>query len=186
MGFPFHFNAKFVSVDYPSFRFRQTDFFMFRDFLKRKYPDLNVSRNELEFDLTHVFGFMNFSVRIEKKESFLHYSIDMIPVVLTTLLLLFASLFLAQGGVMLSLAIGFLSFILIYSFSVLIVNGMVRRLIEEFVKKEMKRLEDKVVNPVCIVCGTPMKAGQTKCQACEGRKESQGPSIKYSYTPNQE
>jgi len=182
MAFPFQFSAKFSGIEHPNYRFRQTDFFHLRDFIKRKYHDTKSDRNEIHFSLNNVFGFMSFAVTLKNEDAQLKYSIDMMPVLLTIILVLFASLFMAQGSIMLSLGIGTVAFFVLYGFSVLIVNGMVRRTLETFVNDDMKRFEKNITKPVCIKCGKPMKTEQQVCDACQSKNQANSETqVNYNY-----
>jgi CRISPR/Cas system CSM-associated protein Csm3 (group 7 of RAMP superfamily) len=93
----------------------------------------------------------------------------------------------AQGSIMLSLGIGAGAFVVLYGFSVLIVNGMVRRVLEEFVNNDMKRFEKNIAKPVCIHCGKPMKTGQQVCDSCQSKsknKSNEETQINYNYVSN--
>jgi hypothetical protein len=187
MTFPFQFSAKFSAIEHPNYRFRQTDFFHLRDFVKRKFNGVEADRNEIRFSLNNVFGFMSFSVTLKHEEAQVKYAIDMMPVLLSIILVLFASLFMAQGSIMLSLGIGAGAFVVLYGFSVLIVNGMVRRVLEEFVNNDMKRFEKNIAKPVCIHCGKPMKTGQQVCDSCQSKsknKSNEETQINYNYVSN--
>ncbi|MEA1874834.1 MAG: hypothetical protein U9N51_10480 [Bacteroidota bacterium] len=187
MAFPFQFSAKFSALEHPNYRFRQTDFFHLRDFIKQKYNDTESDRNEIRFRLNHVFGFMSFAVTLKHDDAQLKYSIDMMPVLLTIILVLFASLFMAQGSIMLSLGIGAIAFVVLYGFSTLIVNGMVRRTLEIFVNNDMKRFEKNITKPVCIYCGKPMKTGQQVCDSCQSKSKNKSnveTQINYNYVSN--
>ena len=185
MAFPFHFSADFSSVEYPAYRFRQTDFFHLRDHIKRKFSDAEADRKRISFTLPRIFGIMSFSVRVKLEDGKIRYTIDMMPVLLTVVLVLFVSLFLSMGSVMISLLVGGIALIFIYLFSLLIVNGMVRRVFEDFVTADMKKLEEKIRNPVCINCGEPMAPGQLICPHCEKAKSKEDDlTIKYTFTPD--
>jgi Ca2+/Na+ antiporter len=184
MAFPFQFSAKFSALEHSNYRFRQTDFFHLRDFVKRKYTGVEADREEVRFSLNHVFGFMSFAVTLKHENAHVRYTIDMMPVLLSVILVLFASLFMAQGSIMLSIGIGFSVFVALYVFSILIVNGMVRRILESFVNDDMKRFEKNITKPVCIHCRKPMKPGQQVCDACQSKlkdKPNEETQIKYTY-----
>ncbi|MDA3909802.1 MAG: hypothetical protein PF448_00410 [Bacteroidales bacterium] len=184
MAFPFQFSAYFSAIEHPNYRFRQTDFFHLRDFVKRKYSEAEVDRNEIRFSLNNVFGFMSFAITLKHEDAKLNYSIDMMPVLLSIIFVLFASLFMAQGSIMLSLGIGAIAFVVLYGFSVLIVNGMVRRILEAFVNEDMKQFEKNIVKPVCIHCGKPMKIGQQICDSCQSKSRkapNEETQVKYTY-----
>ncbi len=182
MAFPFHFSAKFSALEHPAYRFRQTDFFRLRDFVKRKFDDAEADRNEIRFSLNRVFGFMSFPITLKNENSQVKYSIDMMPVLLSIIFVLFVSLFMAQGSIMLSLAIGLIAFVVLYGFSVLIVNGMVRRILETFVMEDMKQFEKNIEKPVCIHCGKPMNPGQQICDSCKSKTSAdKNNQLNYTY-----
>jgi hypothetical protein len=182
MAFPFDFSGKFISVEHPEYSFRQIDFYHLRDFLKRKYSTVHSERNQCQFTFRHVFGFLDFNIKILFDKNRLTYKIDMMPVFLSLIIILFFSLFVGRGSIIMSLIFGGGLFLLVYFFSLLILNGMTRRVLEEFVLNDVKRLEKSVIQPVCMHCGRKIPKGKTVCGYCENvQDKNKGIQINYSY-----
>jgi ribosomal protein L40E len=170
----------------------QSDFQRLKRIAENKY-DLNYDeRNRFGFTFDRVFGFLSFSINLEYRGNTLWYKIDMIPAIILVLGIVFVSMFITNSTIIISLIIGAVALVLIYTLSLLIVNGMVRRFIESYVTKKVAELEKKSQNPVCINCGAEMAPGVKTCPRCgypEGKDEQSnasesGVNIKYSYKSN--
>lgn len=184
MAFPFYYTAVFKSVEYPKFEFSQSEFFELRDFVKKNHSDLEYTRNEFNFTFEKVFGFLSFNILVKYSEKKLRYRLDMMSVIFTVILVLFLSLFIARGSLTLSLIIGFFVFIIVYIFSVLIVNGMVRKVLEDFVVAKIKKYESEIKKSTCERCEKQVKLGEKNCSTCLNENENQDDDetiITYSY-----
>jgi ribosomal protein L37E len=184
VAFPFYYSAVFTSVEYPKFEFSQSDFFELRDFVKRNHPDIEYTRNEFNFTFEKVFGFLSFNILVKYSEKKLRYSLNMMSVIFSVILVLFLSLFIAQGSLTLSLIIGLSVFVVVYVFSVLIVNGMVRKVLEDFVIGKIKKYELEIKKAICERCGKKVNTGEKICSTClngETTLEEDEIIIKYSY-----
>lgn len=166
MPFPFEYTTSFTSFEYPDFKFSQSLFFQLRDFFDRKFSLNEKSRDAFNFNFEKVFGFLSFSVTILFRDKKLMYKIDMIPALILVLAIVFLSMFITNSSIMISLLIGVIALFLVYILCLLVVNGMVRREIETFVQKEIKRFEKESQAPVCIKCGSKISPQSTYCEHC--------------------
>ncbi|MFP4663548.1 MAG: zinc-ribbon domain-containing protein [Bacteroidales bacterium] len=188
MAFPLDYKTSFTSFEYPDFRFSQSDFIRLKRQIGRKYALSGDQRTSFSFSFDRVFGFLSFGVTISFEKKKLFYRIDMVPALILVLGIVFISMFITNSTIINSLIIGAVALVVVYAFNLLIVNGMVRRLIEAYVKKEVERLEKEAQNPVCINCGAEMKPGAKVCSRCgypDNTEKSQagdsGLNITYSY-----
>ncbi|MFO7789060.1 MAG: zinc ribbon domain-containing protein [Bacteroidota bacterium] len=195
MSFPFEYTTSFTSFEYPDFKFSQSLFFQLRDFFDRKFSLNDKTRNSFNFSFDKVFGFLSFSVTILFHEKKLVYKIDMVPALILVLAVVFISMFITNSSIMISLLIGVIALFLVYILCLLVVNGMVRREIETFVQKEIKRIEKESQPPVCVKCGSEISPQSTYCQHCgyrfdnnndKPKTDSSGGNIniRYSYKNN--
>jgi ribosomal protein L40E len=166
VSFPFEYKTGFTSFEYPDFKFSQSRFFLLRDHVDRKHSLSQKHRNWFRFSFDKVFGFLSFVVTVSYDDKKLWYKIDMTPALILVVGIVFISMFITSSSIMISLLIGLISLFLVYVLCLLVVNGMVRRAIEDFVQKEIKQIEKSVHNPVCIKCGAKLNPGDKSCRHC--------------------
>ncbi|MEA3447832.1 MAG: zinc-ribbon domain-containing protein [Bacteroidota bacterium] len=165
---------------------------MLRDHVDRKHSLSQKYRNWFRFSFDKVFGFLSFVVTVSYDDKKLWYKIDMTPALILVVGIVFISMFITSSSIMNSLLIGLISLFLVYVLCLLVVNGMVRRDIEDFVQKEIKQIEKSVHNPVCIRCGAELPPGAKKCSKCGYPDDNNDVSdntdaevsVKYNYKHN--
>ncbi|MGC9331951.1 MAG: hypothetical protein ACP5DZ_08770 [Bacteroidales bacterium] len=166
MAFPFEYKSGFKSFEYPDYAFSQSRFFLLRDHVDRKHALSQKHRNWFRFSYDKVFGFLSFVVTVFYDNKKLWYKIDMTPVLILVVGIVFISMFITSSSFGIILIIGLISLFLVYVLCLLVVNGMVRRDFENFVQKEIRQIEKSVHNPVCIRCGAEFPPGIKKCSQC--------------------
>ncbi len=189
MAFPFDYKHKFNAYEFPDYQISQSDFQRLKRLADNKYELNHDERNEFGFAFNRVFGFLSFSITLMYREKSLWYRIDMIPAIILVLGIVFVSMFITNSTIITSLIIGAVALVLIYTLSLLVVNGMVRRFIESYVSKTVEQLEKKSQHPVCINCGAEISPGDKTCPKCgypEQKSDSanasaSGLNVNYSY-----
>lgn len=166
MAFPFEYKTDFQSVEHTNFTMDQRKFILLRQFMKRKFPEAEMDKSTISYTLDKVFGVLSFDITILYEEKRMYYKIDMIPVFLISLFFAFLAFFIQTNSVIAPLMIGFLALVLIYFSSLIIVNGMVRRALEDFVEDYKKRKEPPLGKSCCLYCGEILPPGHTKCPHC--------------------